>query len=88
MISAESLDPVSDYQVIRSELEAYNPVLLEKKEYLFISKSDTISQERVREIIKKLKPLNSSVAALSIHDTESIEKVKQVLNSIANEKIA
>ena len=88
LISSESLDPVHDYQIIRSELGAYNPALLEKKEYLFISKADSTSPKHTKEILRNLKSLNNSVIAISIHDVESVEKVKQILNKIANEKIA
>jgi GTP-binding protein len=88
LVSAESEDPVADYKIIRKELGEYNPKLLDKKEYLFVSKHDMISPEQLKEVIKKLKKLNSSVAPLSIHDVESLNHVKKILNDIAEEKTA
>ncbi len=88
LISAESLDPVKDYQVIRKELGDYNPALLEKKEHLFISKSDMVSPEQIRTMVKELKPLNATVTPISIHDMESLDTVKKILNKLADEKIA
>jgi len=88
LLSAESVDPVSDYDIIREELGAYNPMLLEKEEYLFISKSDMIEPSELKKIITKLKKKNPTVMPLSIHDTETLEQVKKTLNSIMKEKTA
>ena len=86
-IAADSADPVLDYKTMRGELEAYNKLLLEKPEYLFISKSDTISQDAIVEIIDKLKKLNQNIIPISIYDFDSIERVRKILNSLISEKI-
>ncbi len=87
LLSAESTDPVADYNIIRGELGAYNPELLKKKEYLFISKSDMIAPAELKKIVTKLKNNNPTVTPLSIHDTDSLEKVKKILNKIGGQKI-
>ena len=86
LLSAESTDPVADYDIIRGELKAYNLTLLKKKEYLFISKSDMIEPAELKKIVTKLKKKNSTVTPLSIHDSDSLERVKKILNTIANQK--
>ncbi len=86
LLSAESIDPVSDYEIIRNELGAYNPALLKKQEYLFISKSDLVSPTDLKKIITKLKKKNVAVSPLSIHDSDSLEHVKKILNTISKEK--
>ncbi|HZZ99231.1 MAG TPA: GTPase ObgE [Candidatus Paceibacterota bacterium] len=86
LISTESVDLVSDYQTIRNELGAYNRELLDKKEYLFVSKSDMTTPEKVKEIISKLKSLNPTVEAISIHDADSLEKVKKILAEVIRDK--
>lgn len=86
LLSAESNDPVADYEIIRHELGAYNLALLEKKEYLFISKSDMIPSSDLKKIIMKLKKENPTVTALSIHDSDSLEHVKKILNTLAEQK--
>jgi GTPase len=86
-ISAESAHPAEDYEVIRKELGAYNPELLKKKEYLFISKSDAVTPADIKKtttILKKKK--NPHVTPISILDDASIEKVKKLLTSIMKEK--
>ena len=88
LLSAESINPVADYDIIRGELGAYNPTLLKKKEYLFISKSDMIESAELKKIVTKLKKKNPTVTPLSIHDMDSLKRVKKILNTITNEKTA
>lgn len=88
LVSAESEDPDRDYKIIRKELGAYNETLLEKDEYLFLSKTDLIPAGDVSKKLAKLKKLNPSVLLLSIHDWESIERVKKILNGFIKEKTA
>jgi GTP-binding protein len=88
LISAESTDPARDYKIIRKELGDYNRALLDKKEYLFVSKSDMVSGTALKEKTAKLKKLNPNVITLSIHDIESLEKVKKILNQIIQKKTA
>ncbi len=85
-IVADSADPVLDYKTVRGELEAYNKLLLEKPEYLFVSKSDTVSQDDVAEIIDKLEKLNQNVIPISIYDRKSVERVRKILNDLISEK--
>ncbi len=61
-------------------------LLLEKPEYLFISKSDMVSQNAVDGIIDKLKKLNKNVMPISIFDWDSIERVRKILNNLISEK--
>src|SRR3989338_166779 len=82
IISAESENPARDYKTVRKELGEYNKTLLKKKEYLFLSKSDTISPPEVKKKLAILKKLNPSVFSISIHDFNSIERIKKVLNTL------
>lgn len=81
-ISADSENPLADYEIIRKELEAHNPELLKKEEYLFLSKSDTVSSEELEKKIKQLQKINPSITAISIINEESLEKVRKLLNKI------
>lgn len=87
-ISAESQDPIKDYQTVRNELEAHNELLLQKEEYIFISKSDMASRERIKEIKNDFSKINKSALPISIIDEKSLEEVKKILNNLAKEKIA
>ena len=83
LISAESKDPEKDYKIIRKELGAYNKELLEKPEYVILSKTD-LGQ---KECIKKLNNINPKVIAVSIKNKEGLDELKKVLNKIKDEKI-
>ncbi|GAF85508.1 unnamed protein product, partial [marine sediment metagenome] len=72
-ISAESVDPVKDYQVIQNELGSYNKELLNKPEYIFLSKSDLLSKDEINEKLDKLKAIGKKAIAISIIDDNSID---------------
>jgi GTPase len=82
-ISAESDDFKKDYTTIRKELGDYNEALLDKPEYVFITKIDLVPEDVLKEKIKKWRKKNIPI---SIYDYNSIEKVKKVLNEIMKEK--
>ncbi|OGZ46602.1 MAG: hypothetical protein A3J54_01005 [Candidatus Ryanbacteria bacterium RIFCSPHIGHO2_02_FULL_45_13b] len=86
LISAESADPVRDYKIIRNELSSYSKNLAEKTEYVFLSKSDVVPITEITKKITALKKVSKNIFGLSIHDEQSLEKVKNILNKIIDEK--
>ncbi|MCL5004279.1 MAG: GTPase ObgE [Patescibacteria group bacterium] len=86
LIAADSADPVLDYNVIRRELGLYNKNLLEKPEYIFLSKSDEVAANELKEKIKTLKKKKLEVTPLSIIDEASLKVVKKILNQLNQEK--
>ncbi|TSD03770.1 MAG: hypothetical protein Athens071426_52 [Parcubacteria group bacterium Athens0714_26] len=86
LISADSSKPVKEYAALRKELKTYNPALLKKKTYLFLSKSDSVSSAELKKKLTAFKKLNSSAMPISIYDFNSIEKVKKILNKVIKSK--
>jgi len=86
LISAESTSPPKDYKVIKKELSKYSKDLAKKPEYLFLSKSDMVSPAELKKKLTVLKKINKKVIAISIHDIDSLEKVKGILNKIQENK--
>ena len=86
-ISTESSAPEKDYETIRKELGSYNKALLEKPEYLFLTKSDLVEEKTLKEKLEVLKKINKDVMAASIIDSESLKKIQKILNGIKDEKI-
>lgn len=82
LISAESKDPLKDYQVIRNELKSYNPELLKKPEYVFLSKSDAVTQKGLEEKIRALKKAGFKPQPLSVIDDTSLTAIKKLLNQL------
>ena len=86
LVSAESDSPVKDYKIVRKELKKYNKEMDKKKEYLFLSKYDMTPEKDMKKKIIALKKLNKNVIPISIHDIDTLEKVKKVLNKIKGNK--
>jgi len=86
-IAADSATPISDYKTIRKELGKYNKKLLEKEEYLFLSRSDTVDKKEIDKKIKAFKKYNDNIKAFSIYDYDSMEELKKILNKIGDEKM-
>lgn len=82
LISAESEDVVSDYKAIRNELGIYNKNLLDKPEYVFLSKTDNVEEKEADKKIRELESIGLKPIKLSIHDWDSLEKVKEILNKL------
>jgi len=85
-ISAESSDPVKDYQIIRNELGAYSKKLLDKVEYIFLSKSDLLDKNKIKEKLNQLKKIGKEAIPISILDDESIKHVEKILRDVIKQK--
>ncbi len=75
LIDANSEDPVNDYEVLNNELNSYSDKMKMKERIICFSKTDTITEERIKELSEldfgKFKPLGISSVA---HN--NIEKLK------------
>ncbi len=86
LISSESEDPAKDYKTIKKELGLYSKELLEKPEYVFLSKSDIATKEELKKKLAALKKIDPKAIAISIIDDESMKKMEKILNDIKAEK--
>ena len=86
LISAESDDVSRDYKVVRKELSAYNYALGQKDEHVFLTKSDIVSTQEVKEKLATLKKLGIKAAPISLLEPESIQEVEKILNTIKDKK--
>ncbi|MBI4067548.1 GTPase ObgE [Candidatus Gottesmanbacteria bacterium] len=77
-IAADSGEVETDYKIVRGELEKFNPLLTQKPEVIVLTKSDTVKQV---ELVKKRNKLQKygRVVEVSIHDWDSLEKLKSIL---------
>jgi GTP-binding protein len=85
-ISAESSDPEKDYQIIRNELGAYKKELLDKQEYIFLSKADLLDKNEINKKLDKLKTIGKEAIPISIIDDKSISCVEEILREIIKQK--
>lgn len=54
MVPSDSKDIQDEYYILLSELEKYNPEMLDKQRILVITKSDLLDEELMEEIVKEL----------------------------------
>ena len=86
LIACEEVDPFGNYKIVRREMANYNPALLGKPEYIFLSKSDKLTTAEKRKIVTRFKKEGFSSHLLSIYDLNSLKKVKAILNSLVDMK--
>ncbi|MFZ9846765.1 MAG: GTPase ObgE [Flavobacteriales bacterium] len=78
VIAADSDDIKKEYEVLMSELEKYNPELLDKKKILAINKCDMLDEELEAEIKKSL-PKKVPYIFISALKKQGVEKLKDML---------
>lgn len=83
MVPADSKDHLKEYKILLSELEKYNPELLDKQRFLTICKADMLDEELMAEISKELEDIPhlffSSVSGYNIQPLK--DKIWEILNS-------
>lgn len=80
-ISADSEDIAKDYETVVKELKSYNPEIVKKKEIILLTKSDLIEKKELSAKIKALQKFKKEILPISIHDWDSLEKLKLLLNA-------
>lgn len=83
LVPADSKDHLKEYKILLSELEKYNPELLDKQRFLTISKADMLDEELMAEISEELKDFPhlffSSITGYNIQLLK--DKIWEILNS-------
>ena len=82
MIDITNLDLKKSYKQIKNELKNYSPRLAKKKELIVLNKTDLVSEDKVKKIIKDFsKNIKSEIIVLSTLEKKSISKIKAKLMS-------
>ena len=74
-VSAESENPLKDYQTVRQELSNYSSVLAKKPEIIVLTKTDTKTEKEIKQIAKKIR----ADVSTSIIDSDSIKKLNDLI---------
>lgn len=83
LIPADSNDPKKEFEILRHELEKYNPELLDKKFIIAISKSDMLDDELKSAIAKEL-PEDIPHLFISSVTNKGLTELKDVLWNALN----
>lgn len=81
-ISCENENPMDDYKTVKEELSKYDPELLSKKEIILLTKTDTVSIDRLNSLIKLFKQTKNDVFSVSIVDDLSVKTLRDELVKI------
>ncbi len=79
LISLEYEDALPQYQVIQNELEKFDPKLLEKEEWIILTKTDLVSEEKVSEAVKKMTGTGKTVYAVSAETGNGVKELRDGL---------
>ena len=86
LIPADSSNHKKEFEILKNELEEYNPELLDKKFIIAVSKSDMLDDE-LKEAIKKELPENVPNIFISSIANQGLVELKDILWSSLNEDI-
>lgn len=78
LIPADSDDHLKEFEILRNELEEYNPELLQKDFVIAISKSDMLDDE-LKEAIKKELPAGIPLLFISSITNKGLTELKDLL---------
>lgn len=78
LIPADSDDHCKEFEILRKELEEYNPEMLQKDFVIAISKSDMLDDE-LKEAIKKELPANIPLIFISSLTNKGLTELKDLL---------
>lgn len=70
------------YKTIRTELETFDSSLLEKAEFVLLTKTDMISEKVVKDVLKQFSKLKKPVMAVSMFDGEQVKEFEQEILKI------
>lgn len=89
-LPSDSSDLKKNYETIRNELKRYDEELLSKKEIVFLSKSDLLSEVEVKNKIKEIKKITKNpVYFVSIYDPESLKNAeKELINILKSDNLS
>lgn len=79
-VSAESSDPLADYQTVRQELINYSSVLAKKPEIIILTKADTLEESQIKKVQKQI----GADMVTSIIDTDSIKQLNDLISKKLN----
>jgi GTP-binding protein len=81
-ISLESSDVMSDYEVVRNEVQKFNPKLTQKKELVVLTKTDLFSGN-LEKIVNNFQNCGIRAISCSVLDDSSLVRVREVLRTVA-----
>jgi len=86
LISADSDDPLEDYETIRKELSLYGRGLIDKEEFILLTKIDLVEKDHLKKTIALFKKQKKDVLAISSETGFGIDELRVELVKIKKDK--
>jgi GTP-binding protein len=87
VIGLDDPDPAGAWQMLRHEIETYNPAMAEKASLLVLNKKDLVDEESLALVVDSLKT-DLPLAVTSCLTAEGIAELKQVMVDLVGESSA
>ncbi len=81
-IDVTTTAPKKTYDTVRNEFKKFDPLLLEKPEYILLTKIDLASPETIEKSKNLFTRLGKNVLTCSIYDPTSIDALKKTLTGL------
>lgn len=86
-ISAESHNILQDYHTIKQELAKYDPELIQKPEYVFLTKTDLLKPQDIKKQLNILYTVNKNSLPISIQNPDSLKNLNIFFSNLKNQVI-
>lgn len=83
-ISLELNNPYKAYKTIRTELENFNNVFIDRPEIIVLTKTDLVDKNVLNEKVKDLSKTRRKILTVSVLDDESLKILKEEIVSFLN----
>ncbi len=79
LVSLDQEEPLKAYYTIRKELESYHSSLIEKEEWIILTKSDLVEQDYIDDVLKSFDKCEKRVFVISAEQGNNLENLKKTL---------
>lgn len=88
LIDLTGTTPKKTYDVVREEFRKFNPQLLDKPEFILLTKTDLVDRKGIGRVTKLFTKLGKQVFTCSIYHSGSIEALRQTLVNLLEQEPA
>jgi GTP-binding protein len=85
LVSLENEDPAGDYLAIRNELGKFDTSLLEKREWIILTKMDLVDQAKIDAVVQTLDNDQNRVFVISCETGEGVKNLRDSLVKMLGE---
>lgn len=79
LVSLENEDPVSAYTTVKNELSKFDKTLLEKEEWIILTKKDLVEQAKIDAVLKDIDKNENRVFVISAETDEGVKELRDAL---------